>query len=161
MRLIYFKRACTRTGASAVSHVESAIPPPGAHLATPRRGYVHHGIHVGNGKVIHYAGFSGTWRRGPVQETTLDRFCRGRGMETLAWPPSSFAVEEIVNRARSRLGEAEYSIWSNNCEHFCEWCGSGVSRSRQVEVWRERFAYALAWMGGWMPLSRPAPRLNV
>ena len=30
--------------------------PLGAHLVTPRRGYTHHGIYVGNGIVIHYAG---------------------------------------------------------------------------------------------------------
>ncbi|WP_316867889.1 styrene monooxygenase/indole monooxygenase family protein [Ralstonia mannitolilytica] len=28
----------------------------GAHLITPRLGYWHHGIYVGNGKVVHYAG---------------------------------------------------------------------------------------------------------
>jgi hypothetical protein len=36
-------------------------------------------------------------------------------------------------RARSRLGENRYDIFRNNCEHFCEWCLSGVSRSRQLE----------------------------
>lgn len=27
--------------------------PLGAHLTTPRRGYVHHGIYAGSGRVIH------------------------------------------------------------------------------------------------------------
>jgi hypothetical protein len=39
----------------------------------------------------------------------------------------------VVLRARSRLGENRYHIVRNNCEHFCEWCLSGVSRSRQLE----------------------------
>jgi len=40
---------------------------------------------------------------------------------------------EAVRRARSRLGENRYHIIRNNCEHFCEWCLNGVSRSRQLE----------------------------
>jgi hypothetical protein len=39
----------------------------------------------------------------------------------------------VVRRARSRLGENRYHIIRNNCEHFCEWSLSGVSRSRQLE----------------------------
>jgi hypothetical protein len=39
----------------------------------------------------------------------------------------------VARRARSRLGEDRYRIFSNNCEHFSEWCLQGVSRSYQVE----------------------------
>ena len=42
-------------------------PPMGAHLVTPRRRYCHHGIYVGDGKVVHYAGLSRSLRRGPVE----------------------------------------------------------------------------------------------
>jgi hypothetical protein len=41
--------------------------------------------------------------------------------------------EAIVRRARSRLGERRYAIFSNNCEHFCSWCQVGESRSEQVD----------------------------
>src|SRR5689334_20801280 len=41
----------------------------GSHLVTPRRGYLHHGIYVGGGKIMHYAGLvHGLYRR-PVEET--------------------------------------------------------------------------------------------
>src|ERR1700747_1270918 len=30
----------------------------GSHIVTPRRGYLHHGIYVGDGKVVHYAGLA-------------------------------------------------------------------------------------------------------
>ena len=33
-------------------------PPMGAHVVTQRRAYTHHGIYVGSGKVIHYAGLA-------------------------------------------------------------------------------------------------------
>jgi hypothetical protein len=44
-----------------------------------------------------------------------------------------YSPEEIVPRARSRLGENHYRLLANNCEHFCNWCLSGVSHSPQVE----------------------------
>jgi Lecithin retinol acyltransferase len=46
---------------------------------------------------------------------------------------SHYSPEEIVRRARSRLGESDYRLLTNNCEHFCNWCLSGVSRSAQVK----------------------------
>jgi len=46
---------------------------------------------------------------------------------------SLYSPEEIVRRARSRIGEDDYRLLTNNCEHFCNWCLHGVSRSAQVE----------------------------
>lgn len=54
-------------------------PPLGAHLTTSRRGYTHHGMYVGRGRVVHYSGLSGFWQGGPVEEVSLSRFC--------LWPP--------------------------------------------------------------------------
>jgi hypothetical protein len=31
-------------------------PPIGAHIVTPRRGYTHHGIYAGEGRVVQYGG---------------------------------------------------------------------------------------------------------
>jgi Lecithin retinol acyltransferase len=39
-------------------------PPLACHLVTPRTLYNHHGIYVGNGRVIHYAGLAHGLRRG-------------------------------------------------------------------------------------------------
>ena len=44
-----------------------------------------------------------------------------------------YSPEETVKRAESRLGERNYSIAMNNCEHFAVWCKTGVSESTQVE----------------------------
>src|SRR6266853_156405 len=38
-------------------------PQPGSHVISPRRGYMHHGICVGDGKVVHYAGLARGWAR--------------------------------------------------------------------------------------------------
>ena len=41
--------------------------------------------------------------------------------------------EETVNRARERIGETSYNLWTNNCEHFAIWCKTGISESHQIE----------------------------
>lgn len=43
-----------------------------------------------------------------------------------------YSPEETVARARSRLGETSYNLFTNNCEHFAIWCKTGVSESLQV-----------------------------
>jgi lecithin:retinol acyltransferase len=109
-------------------------PPIGAHLTTSRRGYSHHGVYVGRGTVVHYSGLSGGfWQCGPVEEVSLSRFAIGRTVRIAGHPNSPFSPEEIVRRARSRLGENDYRLLTNNCEHFCNWCHSGVSHSAQVQ----------------------------
>lgn len=109
--------------------------PPGAHLTTPRRGYVHHGIYAGDGRVVHYAGFSRILRRGPVEEVPLAVLARGRGVRVTPPVAPKFDGAARVERARSRLGEDRYRLTSNNCEHFCEWCIHDRPRSEQVERW--------------------------
>ena len=118
--------------------------PLGTHLTTPRRGYVHHGIYAGDGRVIHYAGFHRAFRRGPVQETTLEQFARGGAVLAAANAMARFRGVEAVTRARSRLGEDRYRVWTNNCEHFVHWCLSGIPRSTQVERWGRRVRAALS-----------------
>ena len=112
--------------------------PLGAHLLTSRRGYRHHGIHVGNGRVVHYAGLSSAWRRGPVEEVSLEQFAAGRPVQVKPARNPRYSSAQIVARARSRLGENRYRITSNNCEHFCEWCVAGEPRSEQVEKFLAR-----------------------
>ena len=106
---------------------------PGSRLIVRRRAYFHHGIYTGNARVIHYAGwFRGT--RGLVEEITLEEFTEGHPYRIGQMPPDRRAGEDIVRRARSRLGERRYNLLRNNCEHFCNWCQLGESRSEQVEA---------------------------
>ena len=104
---------------------------PGTHLIVLRRGYRHHGIYVGGGRVIHYAGLS-RHRQGRIEEVSLDDFIRNRPIH-LGRAPDETRGHDIVLRARSRLGECRYDLLNNNCEHFCNWCLLGESRSQQVE----------------------------
>jgi Lecithin retinol acyltransferase len=108
-------------------------PPLGAHMVTPRRGYAHHGIYVGQGRVVQYGGLSLGLRRGPVEEVTLSQFAQGRPIWHRPAESLWFDRDEVVRRARMRLGENRYNVLTNNCEHFCEWCVRGEHRSYQVD----------------------------
>jgi hypothetical protein len=108
-------------------------PPLGSHLITPRFAYAHHGVYVGAGTVVHYAAFAYHWHRGPVEEVSLSSFAHGRPVWVRPAGPDALRCEEIVRRARSRLGENYYRLLSNNCEHLSEWCVHGEHRSPQVD----------------------------
>lgn len=115
-------------------------PPLGAHVVTPRHGCTHHGIYVGRGHVVHYAGLARGLRRAPVEEVPLSRFSHGRltliRIDEFGWKDRA----EVVGRARSRLGEDRYHVLTNNCEHFCEWCLRGEPRSYQVDELSARYS---------------------
>jgi hypothetical protein len=106
---------------------------PGAHLVTPRHGYCHHGLYVGDGKVMHYAGLCRSLHRGPVEEISIADFAAGHAIWIKPSPFPKYSGQEAVRRARSRLGENRYRLLTNNCEHFCSWCVYGESFSEQVE----------------------------
>jgi hypothetical protein len=109
------------------------VPDIGAHLITPWMGFAHHGIYVGGGKVIHYGALVYDITRRPVEEVTLDAFAGGRPVFVVQHDALPFEADEIIRRARSRLGENRYRLLTNNCEHFVEWCFHDVARSFQVE----------------------------
>jgi Lecithin retinol acyltransferase len=132
-------------------------PTLAAHLLTSRRLYTHHGLYVGGHRVIHYAGFCEGLQRGPVEEVSLERFAHGRGIRVRDTSPR-FAREEVLRRARRRLGERRYRVLSNNCEHFCEWCLHGESRSSQVESLLRLLRYCIPLAATLRLLATPAHR---
>ncbi len=110
------------------------LPPVGAHLMTPWLGFTHHGIHAGEGKVIHYGALMYDIIRKPVEEVTLEVFAEGRPVYVIEHTEVCFEASEVIRRARSRLGEKRYKLLSNNCEHFVEWCLHDLPRSFQAET---------------------------
>jgi hypothetical protein len=140
----------------------SAELPLGCWLVTPRRGYTHHGVYVGDGQVVHYAGLSRSWRRGSVEVASLSDFSVGHGLWMKGTPTARYIGGPAAQRALSRVGEDRYRVMTNNCEHFCAWCLDGENRSRQVERW---LAWPRAMLVGlaqvftigppWQALSKP------
>jgi hypothetical protein len=90
--------------------------------------YEHHGIDRGDGSVIHYS------KQGEavIKRTTLDTFARG-GVVRVKRQPTAFIPSLVIERAESRLGEREYDLFFNNCEHFANWCKTGQSECKQLD----------------------------
>lgn len=69
-----------------------------------------------------------------------------RGGQTWVQNPGAGPAEraQAVQRATSRIGERSYSLSGNNCEHFANWCATGVAISHQVVAFFAELA-RLAW----------------
>jgi len=104
----------------------------GAHIFAPRTGYTHHGIYAGDDLVIHYSGLSDGLSAGPIEITTLDSFLGNQDPRVRNYNNPKYTGQRVVERARSRIGENNYDLQGNNCEHFCTWAVTGRSNSKQV-----------------------------
>ncbi|MBC8027861.1 MAG: lecithin retinol acyltransferase family protein [Steroidobacteraceae bacterium] len=103
-------------------------------MVTPRFGFSHHGIYVGDGNVVHYGALIYDVIRKPVEEVSLECFAQKRPVFVVDHDETTLSANEVVRRARSRLGEGSYRLLTNNCEHFCEWTLHGEARSFQVDL---------------------------
>lgn len=106
----------------------------GNHLLAGYPGTLHHdGIYLGDGLVIHLTGGTpdGGKAAGRVQIDTLARFAGGRPV-TVRRYSGTHDPEDIIGRAMSRLGEGNYDLINNNCQHFARWCATGDHESEQV-----------------------------
>jgi hypothetical protein len=67
-----------------------------------------------------------------VRVVAFADFARGR--PTRVQNPDAGPADraQAVQRAASRIGERRYSLSGNNCEHFANWCATGVAISQQV-----------------------------
>jgi hypothetical protein len=99
----------------------------GDHLYVSRGLYTHHGIDCGDGTVIHY-------REGEsITRSSAAFFALGQTIQVKAYDVAD-PPDTVVRRAESRLGERDYHLVFNNCEHFVSWCKTGKHRSEQVEA---------------------------
>lgn len=99
----------------------------GAHVITRRVGYTHHGLYVGDGKVLEYIKDKG------VITVTLDTFTQGHELFIREHKNARYQGKEAVRRGMMRLGEQHYNLLTRNCEHFVNWCIDGVESSRQID----------------------------
>ncbi len=109
---------------------------PGDHLVATDTLHMHHGVYLGRDRVAQY-GSDDDKRRARVEIVSQEAFARGRRVYVLD-RPATFSADEIRRRVESRLGEQEYSLFDNNCEHFVNWCRTGQHESRQVDRVIER-----------------------
>ncbi|KAJ7331233.1 hypothetical protein OS493_020015 [Desmophyllum pertusum] len=126
--------------------------------------YEHHFLCIGtdcNGKtkIVHYYNTpslgSGTAFRqlGKVQEMTLphkdfikegELQTKGKEVERVVWPEElrRYSVEDVIERAQSRVGEKFYHLMKNNCESFVMWCLRGLKISLQATPLRKTLCEA-------------------
>jgi hypothetical protein len=105
----------------------------GNHLRAGRPGTVHHdGIYLGNGHVIHLTGLPGGGKAAArVRIDTLEVFAVGRPVTVRPYA-SNHDPDAIIARAMSKLGDGNYHLIFNNCQHYARWCATGDHLSEQV-----------------------------
>ena len=120
------------------------------HLQVPRQHglFNHHGIDLGDGTVAHYLE-GREILRSPVQE-----FSRGQPLSVVSYPDGTCSAPGVtLRRAMGRLGEQNYNLLFNNCEHFAHWCKTGRHRSEQVENWLHTGSLGALALGQFVPAA--------
>lgn len=103
------------------------------HLTVPRQHglFNHHGIDLGDGTIAHYL------EGREILRSPLADFSQGQPVTVVNHKQAS-AVGVTLRRAMGRIGEQNYNLLFNNCEHFAIWCKTGRHRSEQVNSVLER-----------------------
>jgi hypothetical protein len=98
--------------------------------------YMHHGIDVGDGTVVHARpdDFRRPLAGGCVERTSFAEFAAGGAVLVTTEPAARYSPDEIVARAVEHVGRPGYCPVVDNCEHFATWCATGDRKSRQVDI---------------------------
>ncbi|MDB9372163.1 lecithin retinol acyltransferase family protein [Nodularia sphaerocarpa] len=128
----------------------------------------HHAIYCGDipyrnriyqNVVIH---FEGKFKRGEIRGLSFDKFAQGRDIYVARYQKGScFSADVVIKRAISKLGEPDYNLLGNNCEHLAHWCKAGTKRCGQVHNFMEETggilggAIAGGVAGASLPLAVP------
>lgn len=109
-------------------------------------GYMHHGVDLGDGTVVHARpdDFRNPFGGGRVVRTTFEEFAGGGKVRTVSEPQATLSVEETARRAEAEVGRSGYCPVVDNCEHFATWCATGRRSSRQVDIGLARLSWAAA-----------------
>lgn len=102
--------------------------------------YEHHGIYIGDGKVIHFAARGGDFSTDiKIRKTTLEKFLDGGELEFRDFDAvdndQRYSNDMVVKRAMRVLKSqnfGSYNLLTNNCEHFANYCVFGKKFSEQV-----------------------------
>ena len=120
------------------------------HLQVPRQHglFNHHGIDLGDGTVAHYL------EGREILRSPLEEFSRDQPLSVVAYPEGECSPTGVtLRRAMGRLGEQDYNLLFNNCEHFAHWCKTGRHRSSQVEDWLHTGSLGALAFGQWLPAA--------
>ncbi|HQO94180.1 MAG TPA: lecithin retinol acyltransferase family protein [Bacilli bacterium] len=114
-------------------------PYPGSHIRTKMGEIYHHGIYIGNDEVVQFGMPSEMMqdhKKIKVLRSNMKDFLVGF-LEVRVYTKKELkekrSDEEIVRIALLRVGEGNYNLLKNNCEHFAYECTFGVKKSDQVD----------------------------
>jgi hypothetical protein len=101
--------------------------------------YEHFGIYFGYDQVIHYTSLNpnASAKDNKIIKTTMSNFLRGTDYIFIVhddlWSKifKPYSAQETIERAKSLIGQEDYSLFFNNCEHFAFWCKLGVKKCTQ------------------------------
>lgn len=117
----------------------SKKPSLGDQIKVNRGIYDHHGIYIGDDKVIQFGSTTGELdpSKAMVIETSLDDFLKGGELLVATYTEEELKKRrnpnEIVEYAKAHLGDKGYDLINNNCEHFSNECAFGEHKSFQVD----------------------------
>lgn len=120
-------------------------PIAGDHIRVHVNGYYHHGIYIGNDEVIQFGHPFDMYtdhNEIKVIKSPIEDFLRGGFLEVRQYSKKELKIkfknELIIEIAKSKLGEGDYNLLYNNCEHFANLCVFGKKESKQVDNIHEK-----------------------
>lgn len=112
-------------------------------LGVTRGFYEHYGIYIGDGKIIHYYGESDTGNDNIITKTDFYEFLKGSStffiVDVDSLGLNCLENEEVITRAKENVGNRNYNLIFNNCEHFAFWCKTGKNIAFQKLSKNHRF----------------------
>ncbi|MCL2918275.1 lecithin retinol acyltransferase family protein [Shewanella litorisediminis] len=98
----------------------------------------HHGLYIGHETLIHLS------KDGSITEISLISFAGEQEARCIDTAEDS---ERAISRAKSKLGQHNYQLFHNNCEHFVNWCLDKPYSSDQVSNLTHLVAQGIARSG--------------
>ena len=112
----------------------------GDHIKTKIDNVFHHGIFISDDEVIHFCSnekFSILSNDLEIQATTLAVFAQENKVEIVEHD-NKYEPCKIAEIAKSKIGNRDYDIIFNNCEHFVNSCICGEKESQTMNTLKER-----------------------
>ena len=109
-----------------VLHVKSSLFP---------KPFEHHAIvDLRSGHVFHFALDQEDETKCMVKLEQLSKYMEDYHGWQLVAVANRQEAQEVIEKARSAVGNSDYNLVFNNCEHFATWCMEGTMRSGQVDT---------------------------
>ncbi|WP_298606899.1 lecithin retinol acyltransferase family protein [uncultured Thiothrix sp.] len=108
--------------------------------------YYHYAVYIGDQEIIHFE--SQEIRKSNLKYFTKESVNKVKSqIEVMTFDEKytkRYRSLEIVKRAKSKLGNRNYKVFKNNCEHFAIWAHCGEAFSSQANTTSEEYeAYAV------------------